>query len=170
MESPQPSAETGRELRTGFARHLSFCETLNRLPIPDKLNFLSLLCADDISAHLSPSGLFSPAHPRPQGLGFALPSLQGKRVQANRKVHRLFNGVMATSLWRPHLVVTASSKVLVSGGWAVGGRVGRGHAVTGRGGQGLLHSVWHVNILLLLPREGEGNSLSPNTCPRGSGD
>lgn len=66
---------------------------------------------------------------------------------------------MATSLLRPHLVVTASCKVLVSREWA-GHRVGRGHAVTGMGGQGLLHSVWHVNTLLLLPKEGEGNSLS----------
>lgn len=40
--------------------------------------------------------------------------------------------------------------------------------MTGRGGQGLLHSVWHVNILLLLPREGEDNSLSPSTCPGGA--
>lgn len=42
--------------------------------------------------------------------------------------------------------------------------------MTGRAGQGLLHSVWHVNILLLLPREGEGNSLPLNTRPRGSED
>lgn len=42
--------------------------------------------------------------------------------------------------------------------------------MTGRGGQGLLHSVWRVNILLLLPREGEDNSLSPNTYPGGSED
>lgn len=50
---------------------------------------------------MAPSDSFSPAHPRPQGLGFALPSLKGKRVQTNKKVHRLFNGVMATSLSRP---------------------------------------------------------------------
>lgn len=60
--------------------------------------------------------------PHPQGLGFALPSLKGKRVQANRKVHRLFNGVMATSLLKPDLVVTATCKVLVSGVWAGTGR------------------------------------------------
>lgn len=95
----------------------SFCEPLNKLPIPD-LHFHFLLCGDDISAHLATFYIFSPAHPRPQGLGFALPSLKGKRVQANKKVHRLFNGVMATSLPRPHLVMTATSKVLMSGEWA----------------------------------------------------
>lgn len=76
---------------------------------------------------------------------------------------------MATSLLRPHLVVTATCKVLVSGEWA-----GTGWAEAmqwlGGVGKGLLHSVWHVNILLLPPKDREGNSLSPNTCPRGSED
>lgn len=146
----------------------SFCETLNTLSIPD-LHFRFLLCGDDITAHLEPSDSFSPAHPRPQGLGFALPSLKGKRVQTNKKVHRLFNGVMATSLSRPPPSYDSDFQGVDVRG--VGGhRVGRGHAMTGRGGQGLVHSVWHVNILLLLPREGEGNSLCPNICSRGSGD
>lgn len=31
----------------------------------------------------------------------------------------------------------------------------------------MLHSVWHVNILLLLPKEGKGNSLSQKRLPKG---
>lgn len=88
----------------------------NELPMSD-LNFLVLRCGEDV--HPLDTILYLLSHPpHPQGPGFALPSLKGKRVQANRKVHRLFNGVMATSLLRPHLVVTATCKVLVSGEWA----------------------------------------------------
>lgn len=119
--SLQPSAQTTKEHKL-CQDSFSFCEALNKSPIPD-LHFRFLLCGDeDISAHLAPSYIFSPAHPRPQGLDFALPSLKGKRVQASKKVHRLFNGVMATSLSRPHLVMTATSKALMSGEWAGTGR------------------------------------------------
>lgn len=99
---------------------ISSSANLNKSPISDP-SFLSLLwrrqlCPLDTVRYLT-------SHPpHPQGLGFALPSLKGKRVQANRRVHRLFNGVMATSLLRPDLVVTATCKVLVSGEWAGTGR------------------------------------------------
>lgn len=105
--------------------------------------------------------------PTLRGRVFALPSLEGKRVQANRKVHRLFNGVMATSLLRPHLVVTASCKVLVSREWA-GRRVGRGHAVTGMGWARVVTFCLACKHSSAASQGGQGQLPVPETPAQGA--
>jgi hypothetical protein len=67
METLQPSAETSKELRGSSARtdpdQITYSE----------LNFLSPLCGHDVSTHLTPYCIFSPAHPTPTLGGWVLP-------------------------------------------------------------------------------------------------
>lgn len=102
--------------------------------------------------------------PQAPGPGSAL-SPKGRRVQANRKVHRLFNGVMATSLLRPDLIMTAASRVLGGGGQVQGGQWPCSDWDRMRE---VLHSVWHVNILQWLPRGGGASLCPPPHAHQGS--
>lgn len=89
--------------------------TLSRLPASSKLPFRLV---ETICLHYSPSTstlahqlvLFSPATPSP-GLVSALSPKEESRP-TKRKVHRLFNGVMATSLLRPNRILTAASRMV----------------------------------------------------------
>lgn len=72
----------------------------------------------------SPTNLHSSSLPTPRPRTWALPSSpkEDESRPTERKVHRLFNGVMATSLPRPDLIMTAASRVSGLGrkgaGWA----------------------------------------------------
>lgn len=88
---------------------------LSKLPVSLlNVHFLSveMICLHNGAFPTSQPVLFFPAHPQPQGLGFALSPKEEESRPTKRKVHRLFNGVMATSLPRPDLMMTVASRVL----------------------------------------------------------
>lgn len=115
-----------------------------------------------VPPHLPTNLRLSLAHPEPQGLGLPSPPKEEESRPTERKVHRLFNGVMATSLLRPDLIMTAASRVLGGGGQVQGGQWPCSDWDRVRE---VLHSVWHVNILQWLPRGGGGQVPALHPMP-----